>query len=78
MIRRKPLQDYGVPFQPPFLSDTISDKICVVKTLLVHVLMFYDFVTFNCSVQMSPHEGDGDIEQEGTKEANGIKSIGGG
>jgi len=31
-----------------------------------------------CSVNMSPYEGDGDIEQERTEEVDGIKSGGDG
>ena len=33
---------------------------------------------FNCSVKMSPYEGDGDIEQEGAEEVNGVEPGGGG
>ena len=29
-----------------------------------------------CSGKMSPYEGDGDIEQEGTEEANGLEQDG--
>ena len=31
-----------------------------------------------CSGKMSPYEGDGDIEQEGTEEGNGLEQGGGG
>ena len=32
----------------------------------------------NCPEKMSPYEGDGDVEQERTKEAGGVKSSGDG